>query len=349
MEADNAATLPAGPAPEQVQELYRLMSGYRVSQAIYIVAALGIADLLADGPHDSHDLARATDTDEDALYRVLRLLVGVGLFDEVAPRRLSLTPLGVGLRADVPGSVRPQVLLWLDEYKWRPWGHLLHSVRTGETAFIHVHGMGHFDYLRARPETAARFNAAMTSNSARSSEALLQAYDFAGIARLVDVGGGHGLLLATILRAYPALRGVLFDLPAVVAGAPPVLDAAGVSGRCKIVAGDFFAAVPTGDAFILRQIIHDWDDAQATAILANCRRALAGRGKVLVMERGLASDYRQALPELHLDLEMMVNLGGRQRTDAEYDALFAAAGLRLNRVIPLGDVLHYSIFEGLSA
>ncbi|HEX5502371.1 MAG TPA: methyltransferase, partial [Thermomicrobiales bacterium] len=253
--------MPEASSGEQLQELQRLLSGYRVSQAIYVVAALGLADLLRDGPRGSDELAQATATHAGALYRVLRFLAGVGLFDEVAPRRFALTPLGAGLRSDLPASVRPLALMLLDPSQWRPWGELLHSVRTGETAFDYTHGMGRFDYLAEHPDAAAAFNAAMTSNTAASGAAITDAYDFSGIARLVDVGGGHGLLLATALRAHPALRGVLFDRPEVVAGAAATLAAAGVAERCEIDGGDFFTAVPPGgDAYVLRQVIHDWDD-----------------------------------------------------------------------------------------
>ena len=346
--ASNPIThVPTLPSPQQARELYELIGGYRVTQAIAVVAKLGIADLLADGPQGSAALARATKTNEAALYRVLRFLAGLGLFDEVTPRQFALTGLGGGLRTGVAGSIRPMVLMLLDDAKWEPWGQLMHSVRTGETAFDHVHGVGFFDYFREHPESATIFNAAMTSNTAQSGAGITGAYDFSGIRCLVDVGGGHGLLLATILRGYPALRGVLFDLPAVVAGAAPTLEEAGVAERCAVVGGDFFAAVAPGDAYILRQIIHDWDDARSVAILANCRRAMQGVGRVLVVERAIGPDYREAMPVLHLDLEMLVNLGGLQRTEAEYGALFAAAGLRLNAVVPLGDPLHYSVYEGV--
>ncbi len=348
MESDLVHGANASPSPEQLRELYRLMGGFRVSQAIYVVAELGIADYLADGPQGSDALAAATHTDEAALYRILRLLAGVGLFEEVAPRRFALTGLGAGLRRDVPGSIRPVTVNILDEPRWQAWGQLLHSVRTGEIGFDHYHGMGLFDYLGAHPENAASFNRAMTSNTALSGTAITRAYDFSGVRRLVDVGGGHGLLLATILQAHPTMRGVLFDLPEVIAGAQAVLEAAGVANRCEVVGGDFFSAVsPGGDAYILRQIIHDWDDAQATAILANVRRAMQGRGKVLVVERTIAPDYRQALPVLHLDVQMLVLLGGGERTEAEYGALFAAADLRLSAAVPLGDAEQFSIYEGM--
>jgi O-methyltransferase domain len=265
----------------------------------------------------------------------------------MAPRQFALTGLGAGLRADVSGSVRSIVLMLLDESKWEAWGRLMYSVRTGETAFDHVHGIGMFDYLHAHPDSAAIFNAAMTSNTAQSGAGITGAYDFSGIRRLVDVGGGHGLLLATVLQGYPAMHGVLFDRPEVTAGAAALLEEAGVAERCEVVSGDFFAAVAPGDAYILRQIVHDWDDARATAILANCRRTMQGPGRVLVVERAIASDYRQALQVLHIDLEMLVNLGGLQRTEAEYRALFAAAGLQLSAVVPLGDPQQFSVFEGV--
>lgn len=214
------------PTHARMGELFHLVAGYRVSQALYAVTALGIADILKDSAQDSDALAEATGTDAGALYRILRFLAGVGVFREVAPRRFALTPLGIGLRADVPGTLRPMVLMLLDQAHWLAWGQLPHSVRTGETAFAHIHGLGLFDYLGRHPDTAEVFHRAMTSSTARSGDAITRAYDFSGIGRFVDVGGGHGLLLATILRAYPAMRGVLFDWSEVVAGARATLDRA---------------------------------------------------------------------------------------------------------------------------
>jgi hypothetical protein len=338
------------PSAEQLRELQRLASGYRVSQAIYVAARLGIPDLVTDGARGSDDLAQAAGAHAPSLDRLLRFLAGVGLFDEVAPGRFALTPLGAGLRAGVPGSLRPMTLMLLDEHYWRPWGHLLRSVQTGETAFDHVHGMGTFDYLGQHAEAAETFNEAMTSNTARFGDAITRAYDFSAVERLVDVGGGHGRLLATVLRAHPAMRGVLFDAPGVAPGAAPVLAAAGVLDRCEIAGGDFFEAVPAGgDAYILRQIIHDWDDDRAARILGNCRSALGDGGKVLVLERALEPDPRDCLPVLHVDMEMLVNVGGLQRTDDGYRALFARAGLRLTEVVPLNDGGQFKVFEGTPA
>jgi hypothetical protein len=336
--------------PEQFQTLNRLIGGYRVSRAIAVVVALGIPDLLAGGPRAIDDLAQATETHAGALYRVLRLLAGMDLFEEAAPRQFRLTPLGQGLRSDVPGAMGSTALMHLDSARWRSWDDLLYSVCTGKIAFPHVHGIEIFDYLRERPDAVEVFQQAMTANTTRSGAAITRIYDFSGAKRIVDIGGGHGLFLATILHAYPALHGVLFDQPEVVAGASTALAAADVADRCEVVGGDFFAEVPQGGAlYLLRQILHDWDDERATLILANCRRAMPSTGKVLVVEGVIGADYRQSLPVLQLDLEMLVNFGGRQRTEDEYRALFAAAGLQLGGVIPLGDPGQFSVFEASPA
>ncbi len=336
--------------PEQFQTLNRLIGGYRVSRAIAVVVGLGIPDLLAGGPRAVDDLAQATETHPGALYRVLRLLAGMGLFEETAPREFRLTPLGHGLRTDIPGSMGAMALMHLDASKWQSWGDLLYSVQTGEMAFPNVHSVEIFDYLRQHPDDANIFQQAMTANTARSGAAITQVYDFSSAERVVDIGGGHGLFLATILQAYPSLRGVLFDQPEVVAGASTALTAADVAGRCEVVSGDFFAEVPQGgDIYLLRQIIHDWDDERATLILANCRRAMPPLGKVLVVEGVVSADYQQSLPVLQLDLEMLVNYGGLQRTEEEYRALFAAAGFQLGKVIPLNDPGQFSVFEALPA
>jgi hypothetical protein len=334
--------------PEHFRTLNRLIGGYRVSRAIAVAVKLGIPDLLAGGPRAINDLARATETHAGALYRVLRLLAGMDLFEETSAREFRLTPLGHGLRRDVPGSMGSTALMHLDSARWRSWDDLLYSVRTGEIAFPRVHGVEIFDYLRQHPDAAEVFQQAMTANTTRSGAAIMQVYDFSGVERMIDVGGGHGLFLATILQAYPALRGVLFDQPEVVESASTNLAAAGVADRCEIVSGDFFVEVPQGgDLYLLRQIIHDWDDARATLILTNRRRAMPPSGKVLVVEGVVSEDYQQSLPVLQLDLEMLVNYGGRQRTEVEYSALFAAAGLQLGKVSSLGDPGHFSLFEAL--
>jgi hypothetical protein len=336
------------PSPQDFGEIFKLINGYHISQAIYAVAELGIPDLLAAGPRHCDELAEQTDTHARSLFRILRFLTGAGLFHELGPKQFELTPLGATLRTDLPNSARPVVRFVLSEFEWTPWGHLIDSVRTGETAFDHVHGMGSFDYFRKHPEASAVFNSAMTSLSARSGTGIVERYDFSSLRNVVDVGGGQGFLLATILRANPALRGVLFDLPDVVAVAGQVLEKFAVQDRCEVVGGSFFEALPKGaDAYILRQIIHDWDDERALAILRNCRAAQTDTGKVLLIERQIVPDHREAMRVLQVDMEMLVNVGGMERTDAEYRSLFEQAGFRLTNIVPLMDAGGFCVFEGV--
>jgi hypothetical protein len=338
------------PTAESRARLFDLVRAYRLSQAVYVATRLGIPDLLADGPRETDALAQATASHTPTLYRILRALAGAGVLEEVAPRRFALTAVGAGLRADVPGSLRPAVLWMLDERSWRPWGHLLHTVRTGETAFRHVHGTGLFDYLAEHPEVSATFDAAMTGLTAAQAPAIAGAYDFSGMSRVVDVGGGGGRLMAAILQRYPMLRGVLVDLPHVVAGARRLLEAQGVADRCELVGGSFFESVPGGgNAYILRDIVHDWEDDQAVTILANCRTAMLEGARVLLVERYLPPEHREALSVLLADLQMLVNVGGRERTTDEYATLLARSGLRLARTIALGPGIQHHVIEAVAA
>ncbi len=322
---------------EPRERLLALVRGYRISQAIYVVTRLGIPDLLADGPREIDELARATESHAPSLRRVLLFLAGVGVLDNVGPQRFALTPASALLRTGVPGSLRSAVLLLLGESHWRPWGHLLHTVRTGETAFDHAHGTGLFDYLAGHPEAAAVFNAGMAGNSPAHARLVAATYDFSEMSVVVDVGGGRGRLLATILARYPRLRGILFDQPHVIEDARQIIEEVGVVDRCELVGGSFFDAVPAGgDAYILRGIIPGFEDDQAVAILTNCRRAMAAGARLLLVERYVATDPHEALPVLLSDLEMLVNVGGRERTTDEYGALLARSGLRLTQTISLG-------------
>jgi hypothetical protein len=319
------------------ERLLTLVRGYRISQAIYVATKLGIPDLLADGPREIDDLARATDTHPMSLRRLLLFLASVGVLDEVGPDRLALTPMAATLRAGVPGSLRSAVLFMLDESHWRPWGHLLHSVRTGETAFHHTHGADLFDYLAAHPEAADRFNAGMAGNSPAHARLVATAYDFSWAHLVVDVAGGLGRLLAAILEHHPRLRGLLFEQPRVLEGARRLLQEAGVADRCDLVGGSFFDAVPPGgDVYVLRNIIHDRQNDEAIAILTTCRRAMTDGARLVLVEREIAADPREALLVRHADLEMLVNVGGRERTTAEYSELLRQSGLRLTRTISLG-------------
>jgi hypothetical protein len=313
--------------------LQQLVNGYKVTQMLSVVAKLGIADLLEGGPQTAEELAATAGAHPDALYRVMRTLASIGVFEEVEPRRFSLTPLAEPLRASHPESMR-LVAIYQGEEIYQAWGDLMYSVMTGAPAIDHVFGAPHFAYMSQHPETSAPFNQAMSEGSRRVASAVVAAYDFADVGTVVDVGGGQGALLAAILGAHAGLRGILFDLPHVVTDAQPVLDAASVVDRCETVAGDFFAAVPPGgDCYVLRRILHDWDDERSIAILRRCAQAMASHGKVLVIEAIVASGNEGPQTKF-LDLQMLVMNGGRERTAAEYERLFTAAGLRLIRIIP---------------
>ena len=315
--------------------LQQLIQGFQVTQGIYVAAKLGIADLLKDGPHTSEDLARATGTHAPSLYRVLRLLTAVGLLTEGEAHHFALTPLGAYLQTGVPGSMRETVLLYGEKPVWHVWGNLLHSVETGEPSFQHVFGLALFEYNQQHPEHATLFNNMMTEWTASVAPTVAAAYDFSATGTLVDVGGGHGQMLASILHAHPTLHGVLFDLPHVVKGAPPLLEAAGVADRCQVIGGDAFAAVPADyETYLLSRVIHDWDDERAMALLARCHQAMKPQGRVLLVERVIVTGSSPQVLVLESDVQMLVlSYGGRERTDAEYCALLNAAGFELSRLI----------------
>ncbi len=325
-------------------DLMRLTNGYQVSQAIQVAAVLGIANLLAGGARRSDELAAATGAHPPSLHRVLRALASVGVFHEEADRHFSLTPMGQFLRSDVDQPVGPWAEYVGRPYHWHAWGDLLHTVRTGEIAFQHVHGTDIWEYRSRRPEEGTGFDRAMTALSRRVAHATVAAYDFSRFRRVVDVGGGHGAMLAAILTAHPSLTGVLFDQPGVVAGAAEVLQLADIAERCEVVGGSFFEAVPGGgDAYLLKAILHDWDDAEAEAILRNCRHAAGQSGTLLVLERVVAPPNEDPVTKFS-DLNMMVMTGGRERTEAEFAALLTAAGFRMTAVVRTGTP--FSVIEG---
>jgi SAM-dependent methyltransferase len=311
-----------------------LITGYWVSQAVGVVAQLGVADQLGQGPRDSDELAQAVDADPQALYRVLRLLASLDVFAEVSPRTFRLTPLGETLRSDVPGSVRNFAITETAPGHWLPWGRLHGSVRTGRPMAREALGMELFDWYGQNPEEAGFFSAAMGNLSALAADELVRVYDFSSVRTVADVGGAHGILLAAVLRANPAARGILFDLPHVIATAGNAIEAQGLSGRCELVSGDFLEAVPEGaDLHLLKQIVHDWDDQRSTRLLQNCHRALRPAGKLLLVEMVVPPDNRPS-PAQAMDLNMLVLLGGRERTEEEYRRLLQEGGFRLERVIP---------------
>jgi O-methyltransferase len=311
-----------------------LITGYWVSQAVGVVALLGVADQLGEGPRGTDELARAVGADPQALYRVLRLLASLGVFAEVAPDSFALTPLGETLRSNAPGSVRNFAITETAPGHWLPWGRLPESVRSGRPMAREALGMELFDWYAQNPEEAGFFNAAMGNLSALAASELVRVYDFSAVRTVADIGGAHGVLLTAVLRANPAARGILFDLPHVIATAGDAIAAEGLSQRCELVSGDFFEAVPEGaDLHLLKQIVHDWDDERATRLLHNCHRALSPAGTLLLVEMVIPPE-NQPSPAQAMDLNMMVLLGGRERTEEDYQRLFQAAGFRLERVIP---------------
>jgi hypothetical protein len=326
--------VPESTPPASFQTLQDLILGKWLSQAVSVAARLGVADFLKDGPRDCDELARANQVDETALYRLLRALASAGVFREVAERRFALTPAAEFLRSDVQGSLRAVAMMAGEEWTWRPWGELYDCVKTGERSFDRIFGMPPFAYLARNPVAASIFDEAMTGWSMQNARAVAAAYDFSGIGTLTDVGGGHGYLLATILKAHLSLRGILYETPEVCAGAEARLAALGLADRCQVAAGDFFASVPEGtDACILKSVIHDWDDAQATTILRNCRRAVGPGGRVLLAEMVIPPGNDPHVGKL-LDLEMLVMVGGHERTEAQFRDLLAGAGLRMTRIVP---------------
>ncbi len=316
--------------------LQQLIQGFMVTQCLYIAAKLGIADLLKDGPRRSEDLAQATGTHAPSLYRVLRLLTAVDLLTEGEAHSFALTPLGTYLQTGVPGSMRQMVLFYGEQATWHVWGALLHSVETGEPAYQQVLGFTNWEYRAQHPEAAALFHQYMTEWAARLAPTVAAAYDFSATSTLVDVGGGQGQILATILQTHPSLRGVLFDLPPVVAGAPPLLEAAGVANRCEVVGGDAFIAVPAGyQTYLLSRMILPWDDERALTILIRCQQAMVPGGKLLLVEPVILTGEAPDLLGLEVDVNMLVITGGKERTEAEYRALLSSAGFELTRLIPV--------------
>jgi hypothetical protein len=325
------------------QKLKRLIDGFQMSQAIHVAATLGIADRLDEGPLTSAHLAKMTDSHPGALYRLLRALAAAGVFHEDKEGRFSLTPVGAALRENSPNSRGAWACLIARPPLWESWGQLLHTVRTGENAFLHVHGVDVWEHRAAELEEGGIFDLAMHEGSTLLGEAISAAYEFGNIGRIVDIGGNDGALLAGILKRHPQVCGTVFDLPHVVSRAAGVLRAAGVAHRCETAGGSFFDRVPSGgDAYLLKFIIHDWDDAQAASILRCCRNAMGSQARLLVIERIIAPPNEGADGKFS-DLNMLVNAGGRERTLREFETLFAVAGFGIDQVMKVADEL--SMFE----
>jgi hypothetical protein len=330
--------------PDLPTRMMQLITGDWVSQAVSTAATLGVADVLARGPHRVDVIADDIGADADALYRLLRALAGLGVVEELDDREFTLTELGELLRADAPNSLRGFAVMVGSPWHRRAWTDLADSVRTGESAFTRLFGDS-WEYFRDHPDDGKVLNQAMTAASGTLLAPALRDYDFTRFGRIVDVGGGHGALLATVLTAHRTARGVLFDLPHVIRGAGAPLERAGVADRCELVGGSFFEAVPAGgDAYLLSNIIHDWDDRSATRILSNCRAAMSHGGRVLLCEAVIPDKAGEPSPAALIDLEMLVMApGARQRTAADFERLFQDAGLRLSGITAVGDT--YSVVE----
>jgi hypothetical protein len=321
--------------PDPAQQVLQVATGYMASAALYVALALNVADHLASGPKNAAELARLTGADEDALYRILRLLASIGIFDEASPRTFGLTPAAELLRRDVPGSLRGMALFLPDPFHLRVYANLMDSVMTGKPAVEKTVGVPVFEYLAKNPEYSKVFNDAMTALSAPVIDAALEVYDFGQFGKIVDVAGGHGEVLMSILKKHPGVHGVLTDVGHVIEGARPRISGAGLDGRCQAVPCDFFQSVPEGgDAYVMKHIIHDWDDARATTILKNIATAMGPkRGKVVLLESIIAAG---GVPDFgkFLDIEMLTLPGGRERTESEFSALFAGAGFELTKIVP---------------
>lgn len=327
--------------PSPAERLAGMMTGYWVSQMLYAAAELGLADRLAQEPRTADALASATGTHPRSLYRLLRALASVGIFSEGPDGRFALTPLAEILRSDAPGSQRATVRMMVGQF-YEAWGGLLESLRTGRSAFEILHGQPFFAFLGQHPEQARIFDDAMTAFNERKTRAALDAYDFSDVPVLADVGGGNGANLASTLERYPAMRGILFDLPDVVARSG--LSRSDVADRCEVVGGSFLERVPAGaDAYLLRHIVHNWSDDQALAILKNVRTAMHPKARLLVVERVIPPGNEPLFGKL-MDLTMLVVHGGRERTEDEFRGLLEAADLQLTRIVPTASDV--SVIEG---
>jgi SAM-dependent methyltransferase len=314
--------------------LRQMIMSFRITQMIHVAAKLQIADKLAAGPQTAGQLAEAAGAEPRSLYRLLRALAAVGLFRDIGDGAFALTPVGQALRKDAAGSAHGLAMLYGEEWLWRAYGRMHHSVSTGQCAFEQLHGEALFDFLSANPHAAAVFNDAMSGFSGQEAEAILAAYDFSGVHRVIDIGGGEAALMMAILRCYPQISGMVFDLEPVAMAAEDKLAAAGLATRGLCVAGDFFESVPgSGDIYLLKSVIHDWKDAEAMLILRNCRRAMKPESRLLLAERIIPEGEGAAEAKL-FDINMMVVAGGQERTEREHRGLLAGAGLELSRVIP---------------
>jgi hypothetical protein len=334
----------AAPISASSAAMFEIIEGFWFSRAVYIAAKLGIADLVSERPRSAVELAAATQSHAPSLYRILRALASRNIFTEDASGRFSMTPAAVALQSEARGSLRAFLMTELGEEHYPAWGNLLHTVKTGETAFDCTFKMSPWEFFSQNPENAAIFDRAMTNVNGIVNAAIVRAYDFSRAKLLVDVAGGQGTLMAAVLKSHFGVRGILLDMPHVIEATKRILEAEGLGARCQVVAGDIFKSVPAGgDLYLMKWIIHDWDNERSVAILKNCRAAMEAHGKLILVEAVLPPGNQHSMSKF-FDLNMLVMTGGRERSESEYKALFQASGFRLTRIIPTQS--EFSLIEG---
>lgn len=319
---------------DEQERLGELIDGYRSTALLYVAAKLGIADLLLSESANVDQLAADLRVNPDALGRYLRALATIGIVRTDDDGNFALTPLGSALRAGAPGSAKAHAILAGDEF-FPTWGALLDAIRNGEAQFQRIFGLSAWEHRQANPELSALFNSWLHEQTAQVADSILRAYDFESVREIADVGGGHGGLLSGLLLAHPHLRGVLIDLPHVAAEARSTLEKSGLIDRCRIHSADFFKAVPAGsDIYLLKSVLHDWDDARCQQILSHCRKAMTPSNRLLIIERIMENGGEQDRATIMLDLHMLLMFGGRERSRGEYSKLAAAADLEVRRILP---------------
>jgi hypothetical protein len=332
------------PEPEKIMPdlpppmaMLRFLGGFRIARIIYAVAELGIADLLADGAKTTAELAQATQTDEPSLYRVLRSLASVGIFAEAENGKFKLTPTASILRADVADSLKASVTLFGQDWHWETWGELLHSIKTGEPAFDHLYGMGLFEFFQKNPQISNQAQESKTSISQRATTSLLDNYDFSAAESVIQLGVFSGVkgTLIPLLKANPQLNGTLLDFSTAIESDRAIVEAAGMTERCRLVAGDCTESVPTdGDIYLLLFVVHNWGDRGALKILQNCRQAMAPGAKLLLVE-AIMPQGNTPFPGKLIDIQSLVTTpGGYERTESQYRQLLSQAGFEVTKIIP---------------
>jgi O-methyltransferase domain/Dimerisation domain len=324
-----------------------LLFGATVTKVVTAAAELNLADLLARGPQSSADLAQHTNTDQPSLYRLLRTLAGLGLVQQTDPDRFELTERGASLRSDTDDSIHALATMLWGKEAWVSWGELVAAVRTGEAGWSQAYGMSWIDFYARHQEASVTFNKAMAQHSRDAAPGLIEAIRPARFGTVLDVGGGDGTLIAAMLHAEPTLHGIVFDLPSGLDEAAANVDARGVLDRCRLYPGDFFEAIPhDADAYLLKQILHDWDDDAAVRILSNCRAAMSPGARLLILERMLPEVVGpEDMPTLLIDMHMLVVTGGRERTEEEFRGLLAKAGLTMTTVSKALPPYDYHVIE----